>query len=777
MEIRNQPLRILVMVNLPWDSRLGAVRVYLELAEQWRASGHVVEKYSLSDAFPGASASAVKFALRQVLFPYKAAAFIRKNGPRFDVVDALIGVLPFSKKKLGFQGLLVARSVGLYRLYEEFDRSVEKRWPGRPKGKFLGRIFYALTRRRLLNASDRAVRQADLINLPNEEEAVCLRRDRGAGLPLLVQPYGLTVAQRREFLQAAAAAPIRLAQKRICFIGMWGARKGARDWSEIIRRIRARVPGAQFRFLGTMVDSKVVLGDLQLDTLDGIEFISDYQPDDLPGLLADCTVGAFPSYVEGFGLAVLEQLAAGIPTIAYDTAGPRDLLGGRLSELLVPIGDIPAFTERISAILQLDPVPYQELFERSAEAVAEFSWPAIAEATLRAYRAALGGGSPGKIVFVQPFSLGSPGGGPRILRALLERAPFAWQSVCTYPERPEPWPNETFLPSRPAWGRIEHSRFARIPSRMGPFFAPMFRKRLKELCVRLGARAIHSVPHAGLDFAEVHAVARELDLPLFISLHDDLAYTAAGAGRPKQRETAMRSAWQAASARFVISEALGREYCERYGALDYHVITDGLSDLTPPRICAVSSELRIYFMGLFHMPYERNLRALLDGLELFQRQHPATRVRLTCRCEHIRPQVLDGTKIVTVLPFADEARVRQDMESADLLYMPLPFGQAYENFARYSLSTKMVTYAGSGVPIFYHGPATSAAYDLLKRHDAAILLTSLGAEEIAQTLGGLTEETRANIAGNALALAERDFMLVDQTRKFWGAFSRTLLPA
>ncbi len=74
------------------------------------------------------------------------------------------------------------------------------------------------------------------------------------------------------------------------------------------------------------------------------------------------------------------------------------------------------------------------------------------------------------------------------------------------------------------------------------------------------------MPHAGLDFAQAHAVARELALPFFISMHDDLAYTAGDAGRRSQREAAMRSAWREASARFVISEALGREYCTRYGA-------------------------------------------------------------------------------------------------------------------------------------------------------------------------------------------------------------------
>jgi glycosyltransferase involved in cell wall biosynthesis len=777
MEPRDNALRILMVVDLLWDSRLGAVRIYLELAEQWRAAGHVVEKYSLSDAFSDVSDSPARFAIQQLRFSYRAAAFIRKNSTRFDVVDAPIGVLPFSKRKLGFRGLVVARSVGLYRLYEQFNRSVEKRWPGQPKGKFLGRIFYALARWRLLHASDKAVRHADLINVPNEEEAVCLRQEVGVDLRILVQPYGLTVERCRAFLQAAAPAEIRLAQRRICFIGMWSARKGAHDWSGIIQRVRARFPGAQFRFLGTMVDSKAILHDLRLDSLEGLESISDYQPDDLPGLLADCTVGAFPSYAEGFGLAVLEQLASSIPTIAYDTAGPRDLLGGRLRELLVPIGDVDALAGKICEILELDLDRYQELSERSTEAAAAFSWPAIAQATISAYGSALQGGPTGQILFVQPFSLGSPGGGPRILRALLEGAPFAWHSVCATPEKPKVWPQETHLRTRPFWRRIEHSRFAAIPNITWPLFAPLFRRRLRQLCLKLRARAIHVVPHTGLDFVQAHAVARELRLPFFISVHDDLAYTAGNTFRRERREAAMGDAWREASARFVISEPLGREYCERYGAGEFHVVTDGLSELTKPRTETRSNELRIYFMGLFHMVYEPNLRALLDGISVFEKHHPSIGVRLTCRCEHIRPRVLDGAKAVTILPFSSEAQVKQDMESADLLYMPLPFGEAYEKFARYSLSTKMVTYAGSGVPILYHGPANSAAYDLLEKNNAAILLTSLVPEEIARALAGLTEQTRTESAANALALAQREFMLVDQVRKFWGSISKTLSPA
>src|SRR5262249_29255645 len=151
----------------------------------------------------------------------------------------------------------------------------------------------------------------------------------------------------------------------------------------------------------------------------------------------------------------------------------------------------------------------------------------------------------------------------------------------TSPQKPTGWSNEIHLPRRPEWGRIEHSRFAPIPNLTAAIFAPVFRRRLRERCLHANARAIHVIPHSGLDFAQVHAVARELALPFFISLHDDLAYTASGIGTSeKKREATMGAAWRAASARFVISEALGREYCARYGAADYQIVTDGLDAVT-----------------------------------------------------------------------------------------------------------------------------------------------------------------------------------------------------
>jgi hypothetical protein len=194
---------------------------------------------------------------------------------------------------------------------------VQARWPTNKKGTLAGSVVYGTIRRALIRASDRAIRHADLLNVPNETEAECLRAELGPKRPLLVQPYGLNAEQAHALLAAALPPDRRHANRKVSFVGMWSPRKGSRDWAQIIQVVRERVPGTQFCFLGTMVDEDVIRTELGPQVPEGaLKLVSSYQPEELPALLADSTLGAFPSYIEGFGLAVIEQLAAGLPTVA-----------------------------------------------------------------------------------------------------------------------------------------------------------------------------------------------------------------------------------------------------------------------------------------------------------------------------------------------------------------------------------------------------------------------------------------------------------------------------
>ena len=95
-------------------------------------------------------------------------------------------------------------------------------------------------------------------------------------------------------------------------------------------------PQTEFLLRGTMFDEETVRADLRVSQPERVTCLPKYAATELPALLADCTLALFPSYIEGFGLAVIEQLAAGLPTIAYDVPGPRQILP---PDLLTPSGD------------------------------------------------------------------------------------------------------------------------------------------------------------------------------------------------------------------------------------------------------------------------------------------------------------------------------------------------------------------------------------------------------------------------------------------------------
>ena len=378
-------MRILTIVDLPWDARLGAARIFMELSQAWETAGHKVSHYCLGDAFPAATLSPAISAWRRLRFPGRAAAFVRNNAARFDVIDCIVGALPVAKERLNFAGLLVARSIGSHRLYRTFEKMVRVRWPDQPRGKLSGRIFYPIFQQQLFRNSEKALQYCDLVNLPNEYELECL----GSKKPAIVQPYGLAEQWRRKLVETAASPETRLVGQKVGFIGMWSTRKGAKDWGEIIRRVRAIVPGAQFKFLGTLTDNERVLRDLNVPACDWIEIVPEYQPDELPKLLSDATVGAFPSYAEGFGLGLLEQLATGIPTVSYDAPGPRSILQGSLPDLLVSVGNVEQFSTALIRILSSDLAGYRKLIERCGEVASRFSWSTIAKETARLYEAYL----------------------------------------------------------------------------------------------------------------------------------------------------------------------------------------------------------------------------------------------------------------------------------------------------------------------------------------------------------------------------------------------------
>jgi glycosyltransferase involved in cell wall biosynthesis len=95
-----------------------------------------------------------------------------------------------------------------------------------------------------------------------------------------------------------------------------------------------------------------------------------------------------PSAYEGFGFAVADALAAGVPTVVSAISSLPELCGD--AALQLPRLDAAAVAEALDRLLG-DPALAASLRQRGPARAATFTWQAAAAGHVQAYRRAAGG--------------------------------------------------------------------------------------------------------------------------------------------------------------------------------------------------------------------------------------------------------------------------------------------------------------------------------------------------------------------------------------------------
>jgi glycosyltransferase-like protein len=106
---------------------------------------------------------------------------------------------------------------------------------------------------------------------------------------------------------------------------------------------------------------------------------------ELEGLYRAADVFALPSTKEGYGLAVLEALAAGLPAVVSDLDVFRGFLGDGESALLAPAGDPDALAGALVRVAR-EPGLAERLRAGGREVAARHTWARVAEAHEAVYR-------------------------------------------------------------------------------------------------------------------------------------------------------------------------------------------------------------------------------------------------------------------------------------------------------------------------------------------------------------------------------------------------------
>jgi alpha-1,3-mannosyltransferase len=102
----------------------------------------------------------------------------------------------------------------------------------------------------------------------------------------------------------------------------------------------------------------------ELGVWDRVTLRLGFPEEDLPGLLASAAAAAFPSRGEGFGLALLEAMAAGVPLVANRIPAHEALLGGDLAAQAVDFRDPDSAAGAIARLLKLGSAERGELTNR-----------------------------------------------------------------------------------------------------------------------------------------------------------------------------------------------------------------------------------------------------------------------------------------------------------------------------------------------------------------------------------------------------------------------------
>jgi len=244
---------------------------------------------------------------------------------------------------------------------------------------FFSRLF-------LRRATAHASRHARAIVVPSQATATDLARIHPAcAARIHVVPHGVDAAPHVPGeLRERVRARLRLPEHYVLHVGTVQARKNVDLVIQGVRLLRER--GLPHKALvvgrrGWLAAAAV----REIERDDTAMWIEHVAAEDLAAVYAMAAAFVSPSAYEGFGFAVADALAAGVPTVIADRSSLPELCADAAVKLRELSGS--AVADALGPLLT-DQRQRELLRERGRQRAAQFSWSACAEAHLRAYRTA-----------------------------------------------------------------------------------------------------------------------------------------------------------------------------------------------------------------------------------------------------------------------------------------------------------------------------------------------------------------------------------------------------
>jgi len=379
-------MKILMLTNTYLPHVGGVARSVESFSEEYRRQGH--EVLIVAPEFPdlpGPEDSVVRVPAIQKFNASDFSVVLPVSGLLTDEVESFQPDIVHSHHPflLGMTALRVARFHQLplvfthHTFYEEYTEYVPGDSPA--------------LERFVIELATSYANLADCVFAPSESVAQVLR-ERGVNSPIVEVPTGV---ERERFVHGDGGAFRKEAgipddAYLVGHLGRLAPEKNLEFLAEAVAEFVGSHSKAHFLVVGAGPSEAVVRERFAADGLsDRLHLAGVLQLPDLADALHAMDVFAFASKSETQGMVMTEAMAAGVPVVALDAPGAREVVRDKMNGRLVMEEDRRAFRRALEEMADLSPEKRQACFEAVRETAIEFSMEATAERALTNYRAAI----------------------------------------------------------------------------------------------------------------------------------------------------------------------------------------------------------------------------------------------------------------------------------------------------------------------------------------------------------------------------------------------------
>jgi len=143
--------------------------------------------------------------------------------------------------------------------------------------------------------------------------------------------------------------------------------KGVVDALQVIEKLKEKIPNLRVISFGANPQDRIKLPDF-------IELSINPEQEKIRLLYQQCDLWLCCSFVEGFGLTILEAMACRTPSVSTKSGGPEDIISNNVNGYLCDVNDVLGLTEAAYRVLSFSDEDWLAFSEEAYTFASSYSW-------------------------------------------------------------------------------------------------------------------------------------------------------------------------------------------------------------------------------------------------------------------------------------------------------------------------------------------------------------------------------------------------------------------